>query len=237
MHLTCRDCGATIPAEDINIERGIAKCRACNAVLDVEEALRGSGETVPATTRPRVPQPPGIKVEDLGEGLRLTRRWFTWGVLVLTFFCIAWDSFLVFWYWMALGMGGGPFSWLAIIFPVCHVAVGVGLTYLTLSLYLNRTVLEVNNGRLTVRSGPLPWPGNRDLDVSELEQLYCQENSSRNRNGSTSYSYNVCAVLKGGREAKLLSSLDNREQALFVEQFVEAYLGIEDRRVGGELPR
>jgi hypothetical protein len=31
MQLTCRDCGAAIPAEDINIERGIAKCRACKA--------------------------------------------------------------------------------------------------------------------------------------------------------------------------------------------------------------
>jgi hypothetical protein len=238
MHLTCRDCGATIAAEDINIDRGLAKCRACNAVIDVEQAVRGAGGPATGKARPRVPQPPGITVEDLGGGLRLTRRWFVWAALFLTFFCVAWDSFLIFWYAMAVGMGGGgAFSWIAIIFPVAHVAAGVGLTYFTLALYLNRTVLEVNNGRLTVRSGPLPWPGNRDLDVSEVEQIFCQESTSRSRNGNVSFSYNVSAVLKGGRKETLLSSLPNQDQALFVEQLVEAYLGIEDRPVGGELPR
>jgi hypothetical protein len=235
MHLTCRDCGAAIPAEDINIERGIAKCSACNAVIDVEQAVHASGGPAAVRPRPRVPQPPGIMLEDLGDGLRLTRRWFTCAAVFLTFFCIAWDGFLVFWYSMALRPDA---PWIMAVFPSLHLAVGVGLTYLTLALYLNRTRLEVANGRLSVSSGPLPWPGNRDLDLSEIEQLYCRESASRsNDNGSVSYSYSVSAVLKGGREVKLLSSLPNREQALFIEQIVEQYLGIEDRAVGGELPR
>jgi len=52
-----------------------------------------------------------------------------------------------------------------------------------------------------------------------------------------SYSYNVNGLLKGGKRVRLLDSLPDREQALFVEQVVEGYLGIEDRPVGGELSR
>jgi hypothetical protein len=170
--ITCPDCGVVIPAEDINIERAIAKCRACNAVVDVEQALRGYGKKSAFGKRPRVPQPPAIKFEDLGNGMRLTRRWLNWSVVFLTFFCIAWDGFLVFWYSMALQPGA---PWIMAVFPVCHLAIGVGLTYTTLTIYLNRTVLEVDEGRLTVRNGPLPWPGNRALEVSDLEQLYCQQ--------------------------------------------------------------
>jgi hypothetical protein len=235
MHLTCPDCGAAVPAEDVNIERGIGKCRACNAVIDVETALRGSDGGAGAVRRPPVPQPGSITVEDLGgTGLRLTRRWFTWGVLLLTVFCVIWDGFLVFWYTMALQPGA---PWFAVVFPLIHVTVGVLLTYSTLAMYVNRTVLEINDGRLTVRHGPLPWPGNRDLDVSEVEQLYCEEKTSRSRQGNVSYTYKVCGLLKGGRRETLLDSLPQRDHALFVEQFIEKYLGIEDRPVGGELPR
>jgi hypothetical protein len=234
MHLTCPDCGAVVPAADINIDQGIAKCRACDGVIDVAEAMGKEGGPRPLAKRPRLPQPRAIIVEDLGGGLRLTRSWFTWAVIVMTLFCVAWDSFLVFWYSMALA-GNAP--WIAIVFPVLHLALGVALTYGTLAMYLNRTVLEVAQGRLTVRHGPLPWPGRRDLDAGDLEQLYCDETASRGRRGSGSYSYNVWAVLKDGQRVKLLDTLPNREQALFVEQMVEDYLGIEDRPVHGELPR
>ena len=47
--------------------------------------------------------------------------------------------------------------WITAVFPVIHVAFGVPLTYPS-GHYLNRTVLEVNEGRLTVRHGPLPGP-------------------------------------------------------------------------------
>jgi hypothetical protein len=123
------------------------------------------------------------------------------------------------------------------VFPLIHLAVGVLLTYTVLAMYLNRTVLEISEGRLTVRHGPLPWPGNRALDVSEVEQLYCQEKVSRNRQGAASSTYTVSALLKGGRRVPLLDSLPRRDDALFVEQLVEKYLGIDDRPVGGELPR
>jgi hypothetical protein len=44
-------------------------------------------------------------------------------------------------------------------------------------------------------------------------------------------------VLKGGKCVTVLSNLPDEDQARFVEQVVEDYLGIEDRPVGGELPR
>jgi len=163
MHLTCPDCGAAIPADDINIDQGIAKCRACNAVINVAEEVHAGGSVPSILRRPRVPQPPRITVEDLGDGLRLTRRWFSGTAVALTFFCVFWDGFLVVWYSIAFGAGG---PWFMVVFPLLHVVVGIGLTYFTLALYLNRSVLEVRDGRLTIRHGPLPWPGNRNLDTS-----------------------------------------------------------------------
>ena len=158
--------------------------------------MRGHARSTAPNPRPRVPQPSAIIAEELGHGLRLTRRWLGWSVVPLTFFCVAWDSFLIFWYTMALRQG---MPWIMVVFPVGHLAVGVGLTYLTLALYVNRTTVDVNDQRLKVRHGPLPWPGKRDIDVTDLDQPYCQQQTSLGRHGSMSFSYNVCAVLKGGR--------------------------------------
>lgn len=44
----------------------------------------------------------------------------------------------------------------------------------------------------------------------------------------------LSAVLRDGRKVPLLKSLPNAAQALYIEQRVEACLGIADARVGGE---
>lgn len=181
--------------------------------------------------RARVPMPRGIEVDDRGSDLRLSRRWFTPMALFLVFFCAAWDAFLVFWYGMALTQKEVP--WLMVVFPIGHLAVGVGLSYFTLCLFLNRTVVSIAGGLLTVRHGPLPWPGNRELPVDDLEQLYCEEVISRGKNG-TSRTWKVHALDRRGAQVTLLSGLDDRTQARFIEQTVEEWLEIEDRPVEGE---
>jgi hypothetical protein len=117
------------------------------------------------------------------------------------------------------------------------LAVGVGLTYFTLAGFLNQTTIEVDTFRLSIRHGPLPWFGNCTLPAAEIGQLYCQERTRRQNNGGSSTTYSVSAVTKGGRQVKLVSTLEDQDQALFIEQQIEQYLGIEDRPVGGELAR
>lgn len=182
--------------------------------------------------------PAGISVEDDGASLRLVRRWFSLKLIPLLFFCIAWDAFLVFWYSLALApstsMNGGGVPWIMIVFPIAHVAVGVGLTYSTLAGFLNRTQVRLEPGRLSIRHGPLPWLGNQVLDSSELDQVFCRRRDSTGRHG-TNVTYEVRAIMKGGKLIKLLSGLEDEDQALYLEQQIERRLGIADRAVPGEL--
>src|SRR5262249_46570692 len=145
-----------------------------------------------ARERPRVPMPSGFKVDDTGVGLWITRRWFSGAFIFLAFFCVAWDSFLVFWYTMAFGANA---PWIFKVFPIIHLAVGVSLTYFTLAGFVNHTTIHVDGEDLTVRHMPLPWFGNHRLPLRQLDQLYSQQEVNRNRNGP-SYSYKVNAVTK-----------------------------------------
>lgn len=177
--------------------------------------------------------------------MTIRHRWFQWALLFLLFFAIAWDSFLVGWYWLLTAgpFGGdhgmpGPMKLIFFVFPIAHVAVGVGLTYFVLAGLLNSTVIRVADGMVSVRHGPIPWLGNLDVPIDGIEQLYCQNKlrtkHDENGHATTSMHYEVHAVIDGQKK-KLLSGLHEADHALFVEQRLERFLRLENRPVPGEM--
>lgn len=230
----CPNCASPLKADDWDTATGIIKCSYCRALSTVPAAVSPDGSSSSSRlSRPPVPLPPGLRVEEGTLGLSIQRRWFSWVVVFLLPFCVAWDGFLFFWYSNAAGKGA---PWIFFVFPIVHVTVGVGLTYFTLATLLNRTRISVESGLLRIRHAPLPWLGNLDLDAGSLEQLFCKEKTHRGKNG-VSYTYEVWAVLKEGKSRKILGTSMEQDQALYIEQKLEQALSIKDRPVAGEVIR
>lgn len=250
MQLNCGQCGAPFRAGDLHFDRGIAVCSACGSVQRLPGPVGSESPNTPEASVARkplgdVPVPTRFTVENDGMELTIRHRWFQWAFLFLLFFAIAWDSFLMGWYWMLTSgpFGGhdgmpGPFKLIFFVFPIAHVAVGIGLTYFVLAGFLNSTVIRVADGMLSVQHGPLPWRGNLDVPTDGIDQIYCQNklHKSRDDDGhtTTSMQYEVHAVI-GGQKTKLLSGLHEADHALFVEQQLERFLNLEDRLVPGEM--
>ena len=242
MKLSCPACGAAVPASDVNIQQAIAKCGRCNEVFRLDQTLAPAKQT--AENRAEVPLPKKFKVDDLGTELTISWSWFSPSILFLLFFCVFWDGFLVVWYSAVLGLGfgglggnNGPQGWALVfmaLFPILHVAVGVGLTYFVLASFVNRTWVRVDRGELTIRHGPVPFPGNKTLLTADIKQFYCTE-TVNNRRNNCSVTYELNAVAADGGKVKLLSALDEIEQALYLEQRLESFLGIVNERVPGEV--
>lgn len=231
--VACPSCGTTLRGEDMSLQTMAGRCRTCDALVDLRAAAPAGGAYGAAPAPIPVPLPAGVHVEERGRDLVITRRWFSWMYVFLLFFCVVWNGMLAFFYGLIF-FAGGPL--VMKLFPLLHVAVGVGLTYATAAGLLNRTTFTVERDHLAVRHGPLPWRGNRDLSAREMEQLFCSEVVIHGRNGTT-VRYGVDAVLKDGRHLKLATGLNAREQALFIEQAIEKHLGIVDRRVRSEMAR
>ena len=229
--LKCPSCGSGLSKEDIDFDQWLATCRHCHTLmsLSVPEPV-DSGRTGP---RAPVPVPAKYTVSHGVHALEISWRWFTPAILFLVFFCIAWDGFLVFWYGIAFSTNA---PWIMKVFPIVHVAVGVGLTYLTLATLVNTTRLTVTNHELSVRHGPLPWAGSKTVRIGSLQQLFVKENSRTNK-GHTTHTYSVCAVGADGRHVDLVKNLPERDQALWLEQEIERYTGIADEPVAGEVSR
>lgn len=231
-HLACPSCGARIAAEDMNLSAMAARCRACHGYVDLHAVLPAAQSATAAGAEPLpVPLPPQFQVQERGRDLTIIHRWFTWVYPVLGVFCLFWMGFLAFWYAIAL-QPGTPLMMKLI--PLMHVAVGVGLSYVTVAGFVNRTTISIDRDHVTVRHGPLPWPGNVDVPGTALKQLFCTSKTVRQQRRTQTF-YNVDAVLNDGRQLRLLRGLGAREQALFIEQAIERHLDIADRRVRSEM--
>lgn len=224
MEIACRSCGANIPPDHLDLDRGIAQCAYCDAVVRIP-GVEPSAPTPPA--RATAPQPKGMTIEEDAHGVRIIRRWFRPAIIALLLFTLFWDGFMVVWFTIAITQG----VWFMALFGLLHGAVGVGLSYSVVASFVNRTIIEINERELSIRHEPLPWPGNKTLPTLEVDQLYCQHTESHGKNGAT-HRYGVHARLRDGR-AEELASFNDAQEALFLEQRVEQILGLEDEAVAG----
>jgi hypothetical protein len=225
----CPACKREIRARDIDIRSKIAKCDPCNSVFDCSNQLPSGGANM---TRETLSLPKGVTIDQVENGMQIIRRWFSPVILFLTFFCVFWDGFMIFWFYTSISQG----AWMMAAFGTLHGLVGLGLTYFVIGGYINKTYITVSYDRLNVCHRPLPFPGNKTIARDELKQLYSKERISHTSNG-TSVSYEVYALTHSGKKEKLLSGLTRSEEALFIEQEIEKYLGIRDETVPGEIPR
>lgn len=240
MQIHCRYCASEIAAENINLDKLVAKCSNCNAVFSIagelgmeagEKASKGKGK--PTSPLMAVPMPQGIMVDESMGELKITRKWFSpVQTFPIAFFAVIWNGFMIIWYGAAFASGEGQMA----LCGTLHLAVGLFLIYWVASSFLNSTIMTVNAEHIDIKHGPIPAMGNKTLTAVEVAQIYCKENVNRGRR-STSVTYEVAAIMQDQRRESLLTGLYNPEQALYIEQEVERFLGIEDLDVPGELGR
>jgi hypothetical protein len=151
--------------------------------------------------------------------LVLTYSWFeilpVLGAALVAGYC-AW------WSWKLLTGRG----WIGFL-PLALAGCGLGV-YWFLAFLLNHTTLRADHHGLTVRHGPLPWPGSHFLPRDDIVQLYVTMHRGR-RSG---ISYRLRAMLPL-QTVVLLPHVRSAEEALYFERAIEKRLGIEDQPVPG----
>jgi hypothetical protein len=239
--LRCPACAAPLAPEDLDARQRLAACRHCGGLFDIARVQAAAGSvfdsgSVPAV-RGRVPMPEYLKVQRRGNAVEVSWRWMSPLYIFLAFFAVAWNAFLVVWYTLVLGQipEGGVMMAPFVLFPLVHVAAGIGIAYLAVAGFLNSTHLRAEkHGRVQVSHGPLPWYPNPHLPADDLTQLYVVRHERQNKNGA-SITYKLFALDKDHRRIPLLAGLDDRDQALWLEQEVEAVLGLRDEPVEGSI--
>ena len=164
--------------------------------------------------------PEGLDLVDAPDGPVIRKVWLTWKVVPLAFFAVFWDGFLVFWYVQAFSKPNPQL--MSVLFPLGHVAVGLGLTYYVIASLVNRTDILITRFAVRVATGPAPWIGNKEVKAGDITDVLVRERSA-NRGSRT---YSVMYADPSRKERKLVASLSESDQAEFVAQMIRTTLGI-----------
>jgi hypothetical protein len=162
----------------------------------------------------RLEAPEAVEVMDLGDRLRITRRWFYWTSVPLGLVALVW-----------LGLTLCKFA--DDLLNACNLQFqGLGLWVLQIAVLtlVNRHEIEVDREKMTVWHGPLPsLSRNRTVPVRDINQLLLKTiRMSGNLSGTDRY-WAVYTVDRFGDKRELLGAMPDWEQAEYIRQEIEHF--------------
>lgn len=188
-----------------------------------------------ARNKPEIYMPDGIDVLKMTNQLEIKVDWkknvTKKSFLPLIGFTLFWNLIIMI---IAISMiSGGAF--MGLIFLGAHATVGMSMLGKILSILFNETKIVVHNNELLIDHSPIfkTFHKSKRLKASEIQQFYVRRSVSGRVNGVPSYQYDLYVCLKQGKDINLIKGL-NHESLLFVEQELERYLDIPDRKIGQE---
>lgn len=169
-----------------------------------------------------LPIPEGLDIIQTPQSAIIRRTWFSHMVWLLIPFCIFWNSFLIFMYSSMLTHASGASLLPLLLFPLLHVTIGIGLTYFVVCTFFNKTDIILESSALTVKTHPLPWPGNKSIPAETVADFLVRERFTQSENSSR-VSYSIYYVDTTNRERRLITGLKTREQADYIASSLTRY--------------
>lgn len=162
MQLTCKNCGALIPARHINVQTMTAVCEACDAIFTFDPKELPTGKK---TKRLKIEQPPGYKINETADGVQIDIRWWRpIGSLERLGLALLLTGGLCF---GALGLLAAMAMWAP---GAIFLLISLFFWYLIAMGPFNHTTIEVDAEQLRVRHKPLWYPG-KTLDQHDIQAL------------------------------------------------------------------
>ncbi len=126
---------------------------------------------------------------------------------------------------LAVGVsyGGGFFADIPLLIRLCLAVI---LTYIAIAGWINKTRIRITDKHISVSHSPLHWMGAKVVDTCGITRLYSQKKEFVSTNGYSIF-FAVFAVPENGEDIKLVGGFTEKQQALFVQQEIEKYLGID----------
>src|ERR1019366_6770250 len=98
--MNCPRCGTLILADDVNLNRLLAKCRQCNEVFRFTPPdCAAHVQTLDGWPITKAPKPERIEIEETSDERRMVRKWFTDMLFLGAGACIAWNAGVLVWFY------------------------------------------------------------------------------------------------------------------------------------------
>jgi hypothetical protein len=214
--LHCANCGATIPAKNVNIHSMMAVCEQCDTVFKFDETVVGAGKA----KRAKIKTPGNFTVtEDEDGGLEISYLYrehygsSEWAAVIFGFIGLIFSSSIV------LATRG--------VMPPLLIFGGVALfcLWILVAYLLNRAHITINDDSVQYFETPIYGFSNRKFDREDLVRIYCKPVDANELNNADAY-YSVVLVYDDGSERKLIHYAQ-RDIAVYIQQMLTRHLGMD----------
>lgn len=221
----CPSCHSEVSADNINLDKEVAKCSTCNSVFSIAEILK----EVKAFnhTKEDVFKPKGIEINQFRDELEFSIDANSFSVIEFSIWMILMLACMM----AFIGLSTGKFgSWMWItISGVLFTISSISLARYTRNKF--RVILGAK--KLSVINPSTYLIRDQSIDISRIDQIFVKKNVM-NANGTLGYSVNAVVHSDHGQVEQKLVGVKTITQAQFLEQEIESHLGIVDRRIPQE---
>jgi predicted Zn finger-like uncharacterized protein len=216
MQITCPHCGATVTAENINIQRMTAVCSACNSVFSFDIPTQNA-----KAKRRKVKLPPKLSLHD-GDTLQM-EFWTNFKLahnegFVLSMFMGIGAAFMAL---LLLGAG----SKVPFIMPIFFLlAVTVAIYGVALTV-INKTHIEMDEDTIRVTRKPIPnfLDQGNEVSLAGVIAIKYQETDASKKEGYDLPRYRVWAETADGSRRTIVNDVPE-DYAVFITQQLDERL-------------
>ena len=221
--VSCPACAEALNAEHLDLPNKVAKCCSCHVIFSIDEEiaeLKSKKETKQEFFRPE-----GIDLFHYKGDLEIMLPQNVHGLEGFLF-----GMFALF----------APFSILlhfkkgfSVYFPFFFVIGTLFFLYRLFSYAKAKTYIDINERALTIKHRPNNLKKDKTFPVEDIDQVYIKQSVD----GMGMGYFVLFMIVNGlkGQQHKDLITVNTLSKAKYLEQEIEKYLGIEDRRVPEEM--
>lgn len=222
MKIYCQDCRKELFVQNINIQNFIAKCHHCDSVFQLDSNFQNDNAQSEILD---IPCPKNIHVIRTTHELVIELKHQPIGLYIMLFlssllsflFSLTLVPILKMYYWAVLFLGVFLVIWIFVL----------------LKKHFGKIVIQVNSQEITVNRDALSFKRKNVFPTPSIKQLYCEEYIVTSDDDHYTR-YDIMILTNNGEQIPLLSSVCSSEESLFIEQEIEKYLNIVDKKFPGE---
>jgi len=218
----CPSCSEVVGVENITLEKSLAKCNSCEVIFSIEEEV--ASLKVKNEVKQEFFRPEGIDLFYYKDDLEISLEGqpSNWD--------ISWFGLFL------LGTGLGFLlhfdKGYSFMIPFLSILGTLYFTFRILNYKKNRVYIDVNDQALTVKGRPGNYKKDQVFLAEDIDQIYLK-NSTTQATMKGTYYVNLFVIVNGpnGQYHERLLAVSTLAKAKYLEQEIEKYLGIEDRKV------
>ena len=174
--------------------------------------------------------PKGFEINYFDKYMHIIRHWHGFGTFSLILGTLVFNGV-----WIANDFWSVLMSdreLLLRLFSLTFIVIGAVLPYFVIASWLNKTNIYVSKEAIEIKHEPIPWLGNKRIETKNIKQLFVREKGGNSQSMTSTSNkpprYSVVAITYDEQPFNLIKGLPRSNQAFFIEQKIEKYLGIQD---------